>query len=233
MGLYKYVTAERIDILQNELIRFTQPTGLNDPFDMRIVADELLSEQTWASFDKDLETIALNDLIEYIITEAFKRSELENAHLKQYPHIRDEIMRRLQPPDRKILVPEALRRKEINNTKVAAKRFLNNQGMDVAVKFGVLSLTETPDNLLMWSHYATSHKGFVLELDTDHKVFSQPKSRIETSFRKVRYVERRKLKNLELESKGEYPLESFFLKSNYWSGFAQKVHKKSGLHKKY
>jgi hypothetical protein len=31
--VYKYVTAERIDILENGLIRFTQPFALNDPFE--------------------------------------------------------------------------------------------------------------------------------------------------------------------------------------------------------
>jgi hypothetical protein len=31
--VYKYVTAERIDILENGLIRCTQPFALNDPFE--------------------------------------------------------------------------------------------------------------------------------------------------------------------------------------------------------
>jgi hypothetical protein len=33
-SLYKYVTADRIDILQNGHIRFTQPSVLNDPFEI-------------------------------------------------------------------------------------------------------------------------------------------------------------------------------------------------------
>ncbi len=32
--LYKYVVPERIDILQNGLIRFTQPMYFNDPFEL-------------------------------------------------------------------------------------------------------------------------------------------------------------------------------------------------------
>ena len=35
MVFYKYVSAERIDILQNRLIRFTQPNAMNDPFEAR------------------------------------------------------------------------------------------------------------------------------------------------------------------------------------------------------
>lgn len=33
MVFYKYVSAKRIDILQNRLIRFTQPNAMNDPFE--------------------------------------------------------------------------------------------------------------------------------------------------------------------------------------------------------
>ncbi|WP_444906683.1 DUF2971 domain-containing protein [Microbulbifer sp. SSSA008] len=38
---------------------------------------------------------------------------------------------------------------------------------------GVLCLTTKPDNLLMWSHYAQNHEGFVLELDITHPFFNQ------------------------------------------------------------
>jgi hypothetical protein len=31
--VYKYVTPERVDILRNSSIRFTQPIALNDPFE--------------------------------------------------------------------------------------------------------------------------------------------------------------------------------------------------------
>lgn len=33
MRLYKYVSPERTDVLKNWLIRFTQPTSFNDPFE--------------------------------------------------------------------------------------------------------------------------------------------------------------------------------------------------------
>jgi len=35
MSIYKYVIADRIDILENSRIRFTQPSALNDPFEMQ------------------------------------------------------------------------------------------------------------------------------------------------------------------------------------------------------
>jgi hypothetical protein len=39
------------------------------------------------------------------------------------------------------------------------------------VDFGVLSLTEDPDNMLMWGHYADSHRGYCLEFDTNFTPF--------------------------------------------------------------
>ena len=34
---------------------------------------------------------------------------------------------------------------------------------------GIISLTESPDNLLMWSHYGEEHKGMVVEFNIDEK----------------------------------------------------------------
>lgn len=38
---------------------------------------------------------------------------------------------------------------------------------DVASRWGICSLTTTPNNILMWSHYADDHKGFVVEYSTN------------------------------------------------------------------
>lgn len=37
--------------------------------------------------------------------------------------------------------------------------------------FAVISLSETNNNLLMWSHYADQHRGIVVELDMNHELF--------------------------------------------------------------
>lgn len=48
MVFYKYVSAERIDILQNRLIRFTQPNAMNDPFEARPYFYKLGSKEEFA-----------------------------------------------------------------------------------------------------------------------------------------------------------------------------------------
>ncbi len=58
---------------------------------------------------------------------------------------------------------------------------------------GVLCLTESPDNLLMWAHYAKSHQGFVVEFDGNDKFFNRRRSDEDEFFhlRKVRYSAKR------------------------------------------
>src|SRR5689334_11281388 len=47
MSLFKYVVSERIDILKNCRIRFTQPSAFNDPFEMQPFFDELGLAPNW------------------------------------------------------------------------------------------------------------------------------------------------------------------------------------------
>ena len=49
--------------------------------------------------------------------------------------------------------------------KKAAEKFLNTNA--------VTCFSETNDNLLMWSHYSSHHKGFVLEFDTNFEPFNK------------------------------------------------------------
>jgi tetratricopeptide (TPR) repeat protein len=60
-------------------------------------------------------------------------------------------------------------------------------------RFGVLSLTERPDNLLMWAHYAGEHSGFLIEFDGRHAFFDQAESAeaLECRLQPVKYSEQR------------------------------------------
>jgi len=65
MKLYKYLSAERIDVLTNCRIRYTQPGAFNDPFEAKPYittiaeaddaerrVDEILLEETRKEYDK-------------------------------------------------------------------------------------------------------------------------------------------------------------------------------------
>ncbi|MGH7815031.1 MAG: DUF2971 domain-containing protein [Candidatus Binataceae bacterium] len=50
---------------------------------------------------------------------------------------------------------------------------LQRTSQEMADYLGILSFSTKPDNLLMWSHYANSHKGFCLEFDTQYEPFDK------------------------------------------------------------
>jgi hypothetical protein len=60
--MYKYVFPERVDILENNRIRFTQPEYFNDPFDMYLSFKKLIAKE---DFD---EKIKPENAYEQIIT---------------------------------------------------------------------------------------------------------------------------------------------------------------------
>jgi hypothetical protein len=80
--------------------------------------------------------------------------------------------------------------------------------------FGVLSLTEKPDNLLMWAHYSRNHEGFVIGFNSEHEYFAHPDKYDNDvrEFGKVKYfTERPKREIVQLEG-----FDFHFTKSIEW-----------------
>jgi len=88
-------------------------------------------------------------------------------------------------------------------------------------KYGIVSLSSTYDNLLMWSHYTNQHKGIVIELDIKklglankicHSLISTKNT---TQPQKVRYNNNREIVDLNSNS-FNYLFDAFFVKSKQW-----------------
>jgi hypothetical protein len=87
----------------------------------------------------------------------------------------DELLRELgiDKPAREILTPPDIGARTIAAAKAIIPKLLEHArptlGRDIQERFGarwgILSLSDTPTNLLMWAHYADSHRGFAVELD--------------------------------------------------------------------
>lgn len=79
---------------------------------------------------------------------------------------------------------------------------------------GVLSLTESPNNLLMWAHYANSHKGMVIGLDSTHPFFDQRKTD-KDEFRHLKKLAYQKVrpKHAMLDIKS---IDDFLVKGSEW-----------------
>ncbi len=124
MLVYKYLHQERIGILQDALIRFTQPAALNDPFETMPNLQEIRryyaeqTEQLTTGMDPFSRTLA-SFTTQQNISKTFGRWQADNAsHL------------------------------------------------------AFLSLSKNRNNLLMWSHYCDSHRGFVIGFDSSDPFFS-------------------------------------------------------------
>ncbi len=150
MYLYKYVTAERVDVLETGLIRFTPADHLNDRFELKPAIDRLTSvaesnrmftESLNKSFDEQFSEMPppLRQLATVLAEQYRPQATLlfKQIHCEIMPWVREQLYTPL------------------------------------TTKLGILSLTEDPCNMAMWAHYAQEGKGFVLQFDADHAFFHQ------------------------------------------------------------
>lgn len=174
--LYKYLIPDRVDVLKNLKIRFTQPKALNDPFESMPLIYLPSTDQITSNFEKECQieknTPELADLYKSTVQKLKEKSSPHNAGIS----IIDKI---------------------------------NNN-------LGILSLSKTKNNLLMWSHYADSHKGFVIGFDETHDFF-HPKNTQNPiySLRDVNYTSLRSV--AKWESDEEAYRSIFFEKSKDWN----------------
>ena len=198
MVFYKYVSAERIDILQNRLIRFTQPNAMNDPFEAQ--------PHFYALGKKGLAS-AYAEMIrraQYRVWEDYKR-------VTQTDLDRWAFAKKIETdPDYAESLYESLGHRDILPNLRERFNKLHNTA-------GILSLSETSDNLLMWAHYAEGHTGFVLVFDGSHYFFKG--KNFLPGFAKpepVEYRSERPYMKIEETSKEAALREIFFVKGLDW-----------------
>lgn len=223
MKLYKYVSPERINVLEDGFIRFTQPSELNDPFDMQFgQLEDLYPESAWREQWKEIES----SIDDGSLAKAKLNLELSKQGIPNFENLPRKKRRELErSPAYKAAVKAIQNEMRSNEGKTqisgtfqhvrSASQNLAQISSTVTEQFGVLSMTDKPDNLLMWAHYADSHRGFVIELNSEHSFFNFPADPTRSALRKIEYVERRNIRTLMSEGSDSY--KAFFLKSNYWS----------------
>ena len=156
MSLYKYLKRDRVTVLDQLMIRFTPPMVFNDPFEFKpsheVCKDRgILEEDAKPEFRRKYDELPLS-------TKA--QLDFESFWQQCLPQ-REEYLKKITNPSVLKKIEEDLERK-IN-------------------RFGILSLTEIKDSLLMWAHYAEAHKGFVMEFDEMNEFFyrnSNPNAQI-------------------------------------------------------
>ncbi len=183
--LYKYVIPDRIDILKNQLIRFTQPSALNDPFELCPIFDKMFSENETKSMFK-VNFNYFEESLRKHYSELPKKTREKTikkliSHAKKNPHIVQKYIDEIAP----------FIKNEISNFTPKAKELFS----DVLQTVGILSLSEKANHPLLWAHYAASHKGFAIEFIPEQEFFHRRRSDNDEFFhlRKVKYADKSSL----------------------------------------
>ena len=154
MNLYKYCGPHLTSTIASGSIRFTPPHVFNDPFELKPHITAVVSEsQLNDTYDR---------AVKKAIAEGYDNLDKKTKKLttrKEFAAMLTEQYRK-----QKLFLPDIANRTRDEITGVLDKEFKN---------YGMLCLTQNPDSLLMWAHYADSHKGFVIEFDHNSNFFNQ------------------------------------------------------------
>lgn len=195
--LFKYLAPERTDVLETAMLRYTPLGAFNDPFEGR-------PEITALSTDQE----ALASIQQMFPAEARRTYDQLPPNVRAGISLEQFIAFVAQLTESKkaeILL-------QFRKFTPLAKELLHRKFDE---HLGALCLSEVPDSLLMWSHYAMSHTGYVIEFDAHHPHFHEKRSAAD-EFRHLRRVLYRETRPSAPLSELEGP-DLFLVKSGHWA----------------
>ena len=132
MLLYKYLKSEQKNILENGLIRFTQPSYFNDPFEALPKVEQLLS-------DEIVDTLYANLNNDFLFNELI--SKIDNPEGVKNMQILRELFKRNDFSNNRELFYNRLLGKTVDDLTAEVKKFWDSQ-------IGILCLTEDCLNMI-------------------------------------------------------------------------------------
>jgi Protein of unknown function (DUF2971) len=194
--LYKYFGPDRVAVLQKCLFRYSPLGAFNDPFEGSPEVTSITTEE------------GVRDLLKAALPQ-----QTRIAYAQLPSEVRDKIP---------LPLLEFWLSADMNSEKSMMVRVVNSQSpmlsdmvaQKVNQYLGAFCLCEISDSLLMWSHYAASHTGFVIAFDASHAYFHEKKGPEDESrhLRHVKYSKARPRATL-LEFDGA---DLFLVKSDHW-----------------
>jgi hypothetical protein len=192
MGHFKYISFDRFECLRRQRIRFTQPGAFNDPFEMPAFKAKEAEEVRRAGL------AGLSVQTEDILDGLWKGYIPRAAFVSPFSYFSGTA-------------PQATKRQ----SRPVPSEMAIGKIRKIDEVFGILSLSMTADNLLLWAHYASEHRGLAVEIDPRDQKFNRCTSHDRKSERagRVRYsVERPRIPETD-----EILFDHFFVKSPEWS----------------
>jgi hypothetical protein len=183
--LYKYLRPDRVDVLEKLEVRFTQPNALNDPFELRPRFESLIREAaalaSYSASPMDLDPI---------LHQAYSMIREEQRSLLPYEHAAASFKSFMETDEGRSAVSAGLSWfLQFNVHGATQLRESLYEALNRGV--GLLSLTEVPDEPLMWAHYAYSHRGILIGFNEAHAFFNRRRSENDECYflRKVIYAD--------------------------------------------
>lgn len=183
MPIYKYLSSERLDVLGKGTLRATQGNALNDPFELRPFFEQVATSE---DLEGHMDAAARSEQI--------IQNVIEQAPSQLKDHITAEGLRDFfnTPQGATMLAAaqQSARNEVLGILHANADRFRQTVYDKLRSIVGIVSFSEVPDNVLMWAHYATEHRGFVVEFNDEHPFFERRRSPEDEFFhlRQVVYV---------------------------------------------
>jgi hypothetical protein len=148
MRLFKYVNAERVDIIENQQIRFTSPKDFNDALDTRPRVAPLKNRTALKIRAKSYEAEILRSLPLHfhLLPRAERRKKEKELFRGSIKYMQE-------------------------NAEAIAKKIEGDVYLGISQLFGVLCLTASFNNRLMWGNYADGDRGFMIEFDSGEPRF--------------------------------------------------------------
>lgn len=220
MELYKYLEPSRTDILENLMIRFSRPNDFNDPFEslpsLGGIEDLALEDKFYnENLKEKFEALQNESLLKHLPSTVPIPDEMKDSYTKMT----------LGEAVYKVFGIKNIFKKVINEfPEQVEEQIAIKINQDFNRRFGILCLSETNDNLTMWSHYSQNHEGFVIGFNSESPFFDQRKNKMDLIrlLTKVNYLDERpelQLYNIKKTSQelGEYIIKySLLTKSVHW-----------------
>ena len=217
MALYKYVIPDRIDVLENSLIRLTQPLVFNDPFECFPYIREVAHGERVSEYLKRHQ--CSEEEKERMLLESWKEEREKHPELNvPYEEFREYL--KFKMDQARFFICDLVKGLASMDDPSFRSETVHALTKAINKEIGILCLTEKMDKLLMWAHYASNHTGFVIEFNEKHSFFDRG-SEI-GHLKKVRYSIARPEVTLldptlsDMEHIYQWINEIFCVKSEHW-----------------
>lgn len=206
MTLYRYTSLSEYTLkyLKDMDIFFQDPRYFNDPFECDLQSLDLALDDNFDSkYDRYISMIESRlNFIGPKITHLSVRLKDNEGPAKDRYYFNDVSSLLFEEVETLSKELKVLKNIHYSKRKTALQDSWDIKKEEVLKGIGVVCYSETNSNILMWSHYADSHKGLCFEFDSDKRPIKQWKN---FKFHPIMYSNERKIDILT-----EGYVESFF-----------------------